>query len=208
VTSARHKSCQGHQGTTTPPHNSPKKQIQRSYLTRDCSGGAISLLDAYLEHARRFEPPLPLTRAGGFVGFPAGCGDCCAPKLLHAAAERGWQPVAMVEFFWGAPPGTATWAKPAAKMGAGGWGGSSSSSGSESDGDEGGGAGRGGARGGAAGASRRHGQVYGMCDKCRGVLGTMLHGLPDWDEAYPDSSTADRLSPFPLNLFEDDDGQS
>ncbi|KAI8470120.1 MAG: hypothetical protein J3K34DRAFT_521590 [Monoraphidium minutum] len=130
------------------------QQIQRSYITRDCAGAPLSLLDAYLAAAARFGP-LPLTRAGGFSGFPAGCGDCAAPKLLHAAAALGWAPLAMAEFYYGAPPRTATRAKPPARMARGGGGG------------------RGAA---AAGASRAHGEVYGACDKCRAVLGTMLHG--------------------------------
>ena len=39
-------------------------------------------------------------------GPPTGTGDCCAPKLLHAAQQRGLRPCSMAEFFWGA--GTAT----------------------------------------------------------------------------------------------------
>lgn len=34
--------------------------------------------------------------------WSTGTGDCCAPKLLNAAAERGLRPVALAEFFWGA----------------------------------------------------------------------------------------------------------
>jgi tRNA pseudouridine32 synthase / 23S rRNA pseudouridine746 synthase len=34
-------------------------------------------------------------------GLPTGAGDCCAPKLLQAAANRGLIPVAMAEFWWG-----------------------------------------------------------------------------------------------------------
>jgi hypothetical protein len=52
--------------------------------------------------------------------------------------------MAMVEFWYGAPPGTATPAK----------------------------AGRAAALAGEA--SRQHGRVYGACDKCRAILGTML----------------------------------
>jgi tRNA pseudouridine32 synthase/23S rRNA pseudouridine746 synthase len=36
-------------------------------------------------------------------GFPTGTGDCCAPKLLHYAATQGLTPLAMAEFWWGAP---------------------------------------------------------------------------------------------------------
>jgi tRNA pseudouridine32 synthase/23S rRNA pseudouridine746 synthase len=33
--------------------------------------------------------------------LPTGTGDCCAPKLLHAAANYGLKPLAMAEFWWG-----------------------------------------------------------------------------------------------------------
>ncbi len=32
---------------------------------------------------------------------PSGAGECCAPKLLHAAYLQGWQPVAMAEYWYG-----------------------------------------------------------------------------------------------------------
>ena len=38
-------------------------------------------------------------------GLPTGTGDCCAPKLLHYAAQHGLQPLAMAEFWWGPPLG-------------------------------------------------------------------------------------------------------
>ena len=34
---------------------------------------------------------------------PSGAGECCAPKLLQAAYRRGWHPVAMAEYWYGAP---------------------------------------------------------------------------------------------------------
>ncbi|PSB02929.1 RluA family pseudouridine synthase [Merismopedia glauca] len=34
-------------------------------------------------------------------GLPTGTGDCCAPKLLHYAAENALKPLAMAEFWWG-----------------------------------------------------------------------------------------------------------
>jgi hypothetical protein len=37
----------------------------------------------------------------GKTGIPMGTGDCCAPKLLVAAARRGLKPIAMAEFYWG-----------------------------------------------------------------------------------------------------------
>lgn len=36
---------------------------------------------------------------------PSGAGECCAPKLLQAAYERGWQPVSMAEYWYGKPKG-------------------------------------------------------------------------------------------------------
>lgn len=38
-------------------------------------------------------------------GLPTGTGDCCAPKLLHYAAQHGLIPLAMAEFWWGPPLG-------------------------------------------------------------------------------------------------------
>lgn len=37
---------------------------------------------------------------------PAGAGDCAAPKLLAHAYERGFTPLALAEFWWGAPSTT------------------------------------------------------------------------------------------------------
>ncbi len=33
--------------------------------------------------------------------IPTGTGDCCAPKLLHYAANNNLKPLAMAEFWWG-----------------------------------------------------------------------------------------------------------
>lgn len=38
-------------------------------------------------------------------GLPTGTGECCAPKLLQAAAAQGLKPIAMAEFWWGASLG-------------------------------------------------------------------------------------------------------
>lgn len=35
---------------------------------------------------------------------PSGAGDCAAPKLLAEAFRRGWEPIELAEFWWGAPP--------------------------------------------------------------------------------------------------------
>lgn len=36
-------------------------------------------------------------------GLPTGTGDCAAPKLLNYAAQHHLEPLAMAEFWWGAP---------------------------------------------------------------------------------------------------------
>lgn len=36
---------------------------------------------------------------------PAGAGECAAPKLLHYAFKNDLKPIALAEFWWGAPPG-------------------------------------------------------------------------------------------------------
>lgn len=35
---------------------------------------------------------------------PSGAGECCAPKLLQYALSKGWKPMALAEFWMGAPP--------------------------------------------------------------------------------------------------------
>jgi tRNA pseudouridine32 synthase/23S rRNA pseudouridine746 synthase len=37
--------------------------------------------------------------------LPTGTGNCCAPKLLHAAAHQGLRPLALAEFWWGPAQG-------------------------------------------------------------------------------------------------------
>ncbi len=36
---------------------------------------------------------------------PSGAGECCAPKLLQAAYLKGWQPIAIAEYWYGQPKG-------------------------------------------------------------------------------------------------------
>ena len=38
-------------------------------------------------------------------GLPTGTGDCCAPKLLHFAANHKLKPLAIAEFWWGESKG-------------------------------------------------------------------------------------------------------
>ena len=129
------------------------QQIQHSYVTRDCSGSPVSLLETYLEYHDTVDPGgTSVTKAGAFRGFPAGTGDCCCPKLLHAAAEQGLVPLSMLEFWYGSAPGTATKAKAGRVIPKGGL---------------------------SADSSRQHLQCYGMCEKCKAILGTMLCGVEE-----------------------------
>lgn len=41
-------------------------------------------------------------------GIPTGSGDCCAPKLLHAAAKNGLKPLGLSEFYFGKENKTST----------------------------------------------------------------------------------------------------
>jgi tRNA pseudouridine32 synthase/23S rRNA pseudouridine746 synthase len=47
---------------------------------------------------------VPLRELFGARGIPSGAGDCCAPKLLHAAALAGIRPRGMAEIWCGPPP--------------------------------------------------------------------------------------------------------
>jgi tRNA pseudouridine32 synthase/23S rRNA pseudouridine746 synthase len=42
--------------------------------------------------------------AAGLLTPPAGAGDCAAPKLVHFALRQKLKPLALAEFWWGAPP--------------------------------------------------------------------------------------------------------
>lgn len=35
---------------------------------------------------------------------PSGAGECCAPKLLQYALLQGYEPLSLLEFWWGSPP--------------------------------------------------------------------------------------------------------
>ena len=97
--------------------------IQSSYITNDARGRQLSLLEAYYEHedahreaismhtiqkGRKQSGALKARVAKKREGFPAGTGDCCAPKLIHACHQMGLSPHSAIEFWYGSPPNTAT----------------------------------------------------------------------------------------------------
>lgn len=152
--------------------------VQQSYVTRSVGGAPLRLLDVFLTHctATGTQPPT-LGGSGKRVGaFPAGLGDCCAPKLLHAAAAMGLRPSGLAEFWYGAAPRENTPAR-ASRV---------STSERVVGGKEGGAGRRKGRRGRRPESPwvdeeemREHGRAYGPCGKCKIILGTMLHGTDE-----------------------------
>ena len=63
------------------------RQIHDTYRVTNARGEVRALRDLYA-------PAEP----------PGGAGDCAAPKLLAYAYARGLRPLALAEFWWGAPP--------------------------------------------------------------------------------------------------------
>ena len=88
---------------------STSKPIRRQIEMIKIERGALSrALTEKIHAAYRFENALgevlPLNEVDtGGPRPPTGMGDCCAPKLLQAAIRAGLEPLAMVEFWWGAP---------------------------------------------------------------------------------------------------------
>jgi tRNA pseudouridine32 synthase/23S rRNA pseudouridine746 synthase len=60
----------------------------------------------FLNQAGEEEGLLNIFKATAFRKPPAGAGECAAPKLLHYAFKNDLKPIALAEFWWGAPPGT------------------------------------------------------------------------------------------------------
>ncbi len=63
------------------------RRIHDSYMLTNRAGAAVTMRSLFAAG----EPP-------------SGAGDCAAPKLLCAAHALGLTPVALAEFWWGAPP--------------------------------------------------------------------------------------------------------
>jgi tRNA pseudouridine32 synthase/23S rRNA pseudouridine746 synthase len=62
-------------------------ELYDTYSFENASGSRVSL-------RALFAPAAP----------PSGAGDCAAPKLLVHARRHGLRPLALAEFWWGAPP--------------------------------------------------------------------------------------------------------
>lgn len=59
--------------------------FQDLYQLKNFKGDTCSILNVFYEER----------------GIPIGSGDCCAPKLLHAAAQKGLTPLGLCEFYFG-----------------------------------------------------------------------------------------------------------
>ena len=59
--------------------------VQDLYQLHNFKGNQRSILNVFYEER----------------GVPIGSGDCCAPKLLHAAAQKGLTPLGLTEFYFG-----------------------------------------------------------------------------------------------------------
>ncbi|RFC54943.1 RluA family pseudouridine synthase [Brumimicrobium aurantiacum] len=69
-----------------------QQRLFKAYKFLNIDGDQEALLDIFSGTA--FKRP------------PAGAGECAAPKLLQYAFKNDLKPVALAEFWWGAPPGT------------------------------------------------------------------------------------------------------
>lgn len=70
-----------------------QKWLFDNFRVLNAEGTYISLSDIFAETQLRIPP--------------SGAGECCAPKLLHAAYRRRWRPVAMAEYWHGRTKGGA-----------------------------------------------------------------------------------------------------
>ena len=77
--------------------------IQSSYTVRGRENQAQGLVEVYNNSCAYVGCREKRRRA--VASFPAGTGDCCAPKLIHAATrlvrENGYEMEGMVEFWYG-----------------------------------------------------------------------------------------------------------
>lgn len=70
--------------------NALQQKIFQAYTFKNALGEEKSLFDIFNKNL-------------GMVP-PAGAGECAAPKLLHYAYQNQLKPLALAEFWWGAPP--------------------------------------------------------------------------------------------------------
>jgi tRNA pseudouridine32 synthase/23S rRNA pseudouridine746 synthase len=80
-----------------------KERVQRSNALQD------RLFDSYqfLNQSGETKSLVPIFKHTALKKPPSGAGECAAPKLLQYAFQNNLKPLALAEFWWGAPPNTA-----------------------------------------------------------------------------------------------------
>ena len=91
--------------TVAPRRSRAERRLRALERQRRMFCGALMkrIFDTYAVPNARGERRLLRTVYGGMEP-PSGAGDCAAPKLLAFAFSRGLRPLALAEFWWGAPP--------------------------------------------------------------------------------------------------------
>ena len=107
--------------STTPPVGTSQAESRRlqqllfaNYSFLNGQGESKSLTELFADEKAILTPEEWFNKTeGGKVKHergkilpPSGAGECCAPKLLQYALKQGWQPVALAEFWVGAPSRT------------------------------------------------------------------------------------------------------
>ena len=106
-----------------PPVGTSREESQRlqrllfaNYRFTNLQGDTCNLLEIfanekpilspeeYFSKSRIENHQLPITNPTSLP--PSGAGECCAPKLLHYALSHGMKPIALAEFWVGAPSRT------------------------------------------------------------------------------------------------------
>jgi tRNA pseudouridine32 synthase/23S rRNA pseudouridine746 synthase len=75
--------------------------LKRARVARSCQ-----LLEILFQGYRLLPGPRPLRELFAPATPPGGAADCAAPKLIGHALAHGLRPLALAEFWWGAPPAT------------------------------------------------------------------------------------------------------
>ena len=101
---------------SAPPVGTSKADSQRlqrllfaNYRFTNGRGKSKDLLEIFRDEPQILSPEQWFGRREGLEVRgeslpPAGAGECCAPKLLQYALTHGMEPVALAEFWVGAPP--------------------------------------------------------------------------------------------------------
>jgi tRNA pseudouridine32 synthase/23S rRNA pseudouridine746 synthase len=103
---------------TTPPVGTSQSESRRlqqllfaNYSFLNGQGESKNLLDIFANEKPILTPEEWFNKSdkqtvNGRSMPPSGAGECCAPKLLQYALKQGWQPIALAEFWVGAPSRT------------------------------------------------------------------------------------------------------